>query len=301
YLPVVSTRIDIATWRSITHRLLRTLEAYRVPAIGFVNESKLGEGGRMDSSRVALLREWAVAGFELGNHTLSHNSLHNVPLAAYESDVVWGEPVTRSLLARHGKKLRYFRHPYLHTGRTLATKHAFEAFLDSLGYTVAPVTIDNSDWMFSRALDNARDDGDTAAVRRVTQAYVPYMERVTEFWEGQSTAILGREIPHVLLIHANAINADQLDELLAMYRRRGYRFIPLAEALRDSAYRSRDTFTGNAGISWIHRWAITRGVPRETYRGEPDVPADVAKLSRERPKPTNVRTSPASLHGTAKS
>jgi hypothetical protein len=62
-----------------------------------------------------------------------------------------------------------------------------------------------------------------------------------------------------------------------MMERRGYRFITLADALTDEAYKSDDTFTGPAGISWIHRWALTRGVKDDFFRGEPRTPAFVMK------------------------
>lgn len=281
-LPVVSTRRDLDHWRDVTRRLLRTIRAHRVPAVGFVNENKLVTADTVEAARVAVLRQWTDAGLELGNHTYSHPSLHSTDLEAYEQDVIRGEPVTRGLLEEKGARLRYFRHPFLHTGRSLETRQEFEAFLHARGYTVAPVTIDHADWIFARAYDRARDAGDHAAMRRVTEAYLPYMRSAIEFWERQSVAILGREIPQVLLLHANALNADRLDALLKMLEGRGYRFIPLEEALRDSAYRSEDRFTGAGGISWIHRWGLTRQVPKETYRGEPEPPEDIVRMSEGR-------------------
>jgi hypothetical protein len=54
-----------------------------------------------------------------------------------------------------------------------------------------------------------------------------------------------------------------------MFRRRGYRFVSLAEALSDPAYSQPDTFVGRYGSSWLHRWARADG--REV-RWEPDAP-----------------------------
>jgi len=51
------------------------------------------------------------------------------------------------------------------------------------------------------------------------------------------------------------------------------------EALKDNAFTSADTFTGAAGISWIHRWAITRGVAKDFFKGEPATPEFVMKLA----------------------
>jgi hypothetical protein len=100
------------------------------------------------------------------------------------------------------------------------------------------------------------------------------------FYEAQARAIAGREIPHVLLLHANALNAATLDPLLARLRRRGYRFVPLDEAVRDVAYRMADSYTGPAGITWLHRWALTAQVDRRIFAGEPGVPDWVAQLAR---------------------
>lgn len=54
-LPVVGTR-DITAQQRITRKLLRSITSNKVPAIGFVNENKLLEGGVEDEHRVALLQ-----------------------------------------------------------------------------------------------------------------------------------------------------------------------------------------------------------------------------------------------------
>jgi peptidoglycan-N-acetylglucosamine deacetylase len=74
----------------------------------------------------------------------------------------------------------------------------------------------------------------------------------------------------VLLIHASQLNADLMPDLLAMFRRRGYTFVALEEALRDAAYTLPDDYAGPGGFSWIHRWSKTKGMPN---KGEPDPPA----------------------------
>ena len=43
-----------------------------------------------------------------------------------------------------------------------------------------------------------------------------------------------------------------------------------------SAYQSADAYVGPAGITWLHRWALTRGMPGATFAGEPEVPQDIA-------------------------
>lgn len=80
-------------------------------------------------------------------------------------------------------------------------------------------------------------------------------------------------------MHANSINADHFDELLAELKKRGYKFITLEKALKDPAYSSPDTFIGGGGISWLDRWALTRGVPGGFFAREPRTPEFVMKLA----------------------
>ena len=115
-------------------------------------------------------------------------------------------------------------------------------------------------------------------MKRVGEAYVPYMENKIDYWERQSVKLFGREVRQTLLIHANFINSDYLDDLAKMLKKRGYEFVTLEEALKDEAYLLPDTFIKRAGISWLHRWALDRG--RETVLpDEPKVPDFVMKAA----------------------
>ena len=276
-LPVISLRRDLATQATITRKLLHAIKSHRVPAIGFVNENKLLTNGQRDERRVALLRRWLDANLELGNHTFSHPDLHRTPLDTFKEDVIRGEGVTSRLLTAKGRALRYFRHPFLHAGSNIETKRKFEEFLAERGYRIAPVTIDNSEWIFARAYEKALVRGDKQMAERVAEAYIPYMEKKFAYFEQQSMALFGYEMKQVLLLHANALNADYFDKLARMIKKRGYEFISLDEALTDKAYTSPDAYAGPGGITWIHRWAITAGKDDDFFRGEPRTPAFVMK------------------------
>ena len=105
--------------------------------------------------------------------------------------------------------------------------------------------------------------------KRLGEDYLRYMEEIFAFWEDVAQDVVGRPIPQVLLLHANAINADHFDRLAGMMKRRGYRFVSLGEALRDEAYRLPDTWVGRWGLSWLHHWALTAG---KTRAADPDPP-----------------------------
>jgi peptidoglycan/xylan/chitin deacetylase (PgdA/CDA1 family) len=277
-MPVVTTQRSIEARRDITKRLLGHIKKAKVPAVGFVNENKLYRNEQRAEDEIALLKLWLDAGLELGNHTYSHRSLNRIPIEDYKADLLKGETITKELLRSKGQGMRYFRHPFLQTGRSLEVKADFHAFLKERGYTIAPITFDNADYIFARAYDNARDKNDRDLIKRVGEAYVPYMESKIAYWEQQSQKLLGRNMSHTLLLHANSINAEYFDDLAAMLKKRGYKFITLEEALKDEAYNLPDTYFGPAGISWLHRWARDKGrdfiVPNE-----PLVPEFVLKAS----------------------
>jgi peptidoglycan-N-acetylglucosamine deacetylase len=262
-----------AALATMTAKLLAALGARGVPAVGFVNEGKLdvtGEDEAGRAARIGVLAQWTAAGLELGNHTYSHESLNRLPLAAFEADVVRGEPVTRRLLAERGQRLRWFRHPFLQVGLELDKRRAFEAWLGERGYRVAPVTVDNDEWIFAFLYADALRRGDGALAERIAADYLETMERVFAFIEATSHALLGREPAQVLLLHANQLNADHLGELLDAVARRGYRFVTLDQALDDPAYARPDDYVGAWGISWLHHWEITEGRKRSP---SPDPPA----------------------------
>jgi peptidoglycan/xylan/chitin deacetylase (PgdA/CDA1 family) len=263
----------------ITTDLLATLARHGVPAVGFVNEGKLETGGEVDVFRLGLLERWLEAGQELGNHGFAHLDLHNVPPEEWKADVVRGETQTRKLVEASGGKLRYFRHPFLHTGLSVEVQADTYDFLASRGYTVAPVTIDNSEWVYGRAYARAYNDDDEEMQQRIGRDYIRYMLEVVDYSEGQSEAIVGRFIPQVLLVHAYALNADWLDELLIALERMGYGWVSLEEALEDPVYgRPIDGWTGMGGITWLHRWALTEGLDRSVFKGEPEPPEWVAAI-----------------------
>jgi peptidoglycan/xylan/chitin deacetylase (PgdA/CDA1 family) len=273
-LPVVSRNFQAAADHDrITRQLVGALGAHRVPAIGFVNEGKMYRDGQVDFGDVALLRQWTQAGLELGNHTYAHLDLHTTPIDDYLAGIVRGDAITRDVLAKAGKAPRYFRHPFLHTGRSLGDRARVDSVLAARGYRVAPVTIDNSDYVFAAAYDAALGRRDSVQAAKIGAAYVDYMDRIFAYYEAQTATIIQRNIPHVLLIHASLLNADWFDRLATMIERRGYTFVSLDEALKDSAYRSADTYVGPAGITWLHRWAITRGMRGDVFAGEPEVPS----------------------------
>lgn len=281
-------RMPAAEITTMTAKLLGTLRDQKIPVVGFVNEKKLYKLGEVDE-RIKALQMWLDYGFELGNHTFSHPSLNQVGLKVWEDDVIQGETVTRMLLAQRKMKLRYFRHPYLDTGRDLQTRREAEAFLIQRGYRIAPITLDGWDWMFAGLYEDARKRNDTAFQQQIVKEYLAHHDAICAYAEQLSARIVGYEPKQILLLHASNLEADHIGELLDILRKRGYRFIALEDALSDSAYSLPDTYVGEEGTGWIEHWAITQG---KIPQGEPPIAQWVIDRTKELHLSTGQVTAP---------
>jgi peptidoglycan/xylan/chitin deacetylase (PgdA/CDA1 family) len=268
-LPILSTTpISLDEAAVVNHRILTTLRKHGVKAVGFVNEDRLLRRGSIDAG-VALLDAWLEAGMELGNHNFGHVGLWTSTLAENQDAVIKGEVLTRWITAQRGAPLRYYRHPFTQTGRDDGEKAAFESFLASRGYTVAPFTIEHDDYLFSCVYDKLLAKGDTAERAVIADEYLAHLANAVPVFEQMSTELFDRQIPQILLIHVTRLNADLLDRMLLLLRRMGYTFITLDDALRDEVYRAPTKASMQYGPSWLARWARAAGRKLSVY-GQPD-------------------------------
>ncbi len=277
-LPMADGDTDVVEIERKTKALLASLVRHRVPSIGFVNEGQLYVKDGTDA-RINVLRMWLDAGMTLGNHTFSHASFSRTPVQQFMDEVIRGEVVTRGLMKEKGFDKLYFRFPHNNTGVTKEAKEAMQTFLKSRGYEVTPFTIENEDYVFAPVYRRAKRKKDEALAERIRAAYIAHLDTKFDYYERRSQMLFGREIKQIFLIHANEINADTLDGLIEKLKGRGYSFITLDEALKDTAYQTRDEYVGDTGISWLHRWLIALG--REfDYRDDPDPPKFIIDLWR---------------------
>src|ERR1700752_607011 len=270
----------LSSAQAATSKILSTLKKYKAPAVGFVNERQLEFGNDRDA-RTSLLRQWVQSGMVLGNHTYSHPDFNQLTVEQFEEQIVKGDVVTRKLMASRRPYQLYFRHPMTHTGDTNEKKEAIENFLAERGYKVTPHTIENSDFIFNVAYVLAMQKGDTALAKRVRDAYLDFTFAATDFAEKISPQVFGREIPQILLIHSNDINADSLDEMLRRFGERGYTFVTLHKVMADPAYQTKDTYISRYGPTWLFRWSKSKGMNLD-FSGDPDPPKWVMDLYNSR-------------------
>lgn len=227
-----------------TGRILAALRRHDAPAIGFVDCARIGPGAQV-------LRLWLDAGQRLGNHTANHVDLNRAEPSAWAAAA---RSCDRDLRALTGDSTVYFRYPYLHRGRTPARFRAGKQTLAELGAPIAPVTIVTLDWLLAVPYTSALRAGNEARAREIGAAFIDHVARTAAHYREVAQKRVGRDIAHVLLLHANALVADYLDELLGRLSQDGFRFVPLEYALRDPVYALPDDYIGPEGLSWLYRF-----------------------------------------------
>ena len=168
----------------------------------------------------------------------------------------------RPLLVANGHKLQFFRFPYNDTGDTQAKHDDFAAFLKAHGYQLATCTIDTSDYIFAAAYARAVGSNESIMAAQIRREYLVYSATEIDYYAALNRLVLGYEPAEVMLIHDSLLNADSIDDLLALFRDRGYKFVRLGEAQHDPAYAIPDTLVTKYGMMWGYRWAKERNLGR---------------------------------------
>lgn len=279
-LPVVNYGITDSTYqKALFSKIVTSLYKFNVPAIGFVNEKKLHDNNGEIAYQVNLLRDWLAHRLDLGNHTYAHPDYNDVSFRNYAEDIIKGEPILKRILTEQGKSLKYFRHPFLHVGNNKAKADSLVDFLDTRNYTVAPVTIDNDDYLFALAYKRTKDKKDTTLMRRIGRDYIAYMEQKLNYYEMQSNHLFGRDCNQILLLHTSSLNSDYMDSLIVLYKIHHYAFVSMDNALKDPVYKTSVSVYGKWGISWIDKWALSAGKKGDFFKDDPTTPEYIQKLA----------------------
>lgn len=277
-LPFVGPTKPGDTHAAATERILATLAARTTPVGVFVTCSRIGEGEE------ALLQRWKATGAEIGNHSTAHRSVDDLGPTAWAADVKACGERLHALLGADAAP--WFRYPFLQRGRKVEARDAAAAAVDAMGYRTAPVTIDTADWLLSKLYVEALEAGDAARAKDIAAAHVEHVVATARQARATAQRRLGRDVAHVLLLHVNALEADNLGAALDALAAEGFAFVPLSEAMEDPVYAQRDDYAGPIGLSWLYRlapaeggsWAFERGQMRaiDARFGAKPLPTDRA-------------------------
>lgn len=210
--------------------LLAALARHQVTAALFVTTAN----GADRPEGLALARAWGEAGHRVGNHTVTHPDL-NAPattLAAYQAELKACDAVLRSLPGFRP----WFRFTFLREGNTPEKRDGMRAFLAAEGYRNAHVTLDTSDWRLDGALRQVLEANPEADLAPIRTAYLAHLKDRAQAYRDLSRTLFGRDIPQVLLLHHNLLNALFLDDALAQFKAMGWTFVTPDAAYADPVF-----------------------------------------------------------------
>jgi peptidoglycan-N-acetylglucosamine deacetylase len=225
-----------------------------------------------------LLQAWSDAGHIIGNHTYSHPaySSSKVTAAIFGADILHGEEVLKGF--RGFQKI--LRFPYLKEGDTAEKRDAMRVFLAEHGYRTGHVTIDASDWYYDQRLRARIEKEPGFDVHRYREPYLEHIWDRATFYDTLGRDVLGRSIPHTILIHYNLLNALFLGDLLAMFQTKGWQLVSAEAAFQDPVFsRQPDIVPAGESLVWALAKESGRFESRLRYPGESDE-YEKAKLDR---------------------
>ncbi|MBI3730815.1 MAG: polysaccharide deacetylase family protein [Burkholderiales bacterium] len=181
-----------------------------------------------------LAKAWGDAGHAIGNHTMSHPDLHSdkVSLAQYQQEILDCDQIISTLPGYQ----KWYRYTYLREGNTPEKRDGMRNFLKQKNYRNAYVSLDTSDWRLNEKLVAVLQKNPQADVSAIKRAYLTHVRQRAEAYRALSWQLQGRDIPQVLLIHHNLINALWLEDVLAQFKDMGWKFTTPAAAFSDPVY-----------------------------------------------------------------
>ena len=194
------------------------------------------------------LAVWDRTNHIIANHTYTHRRTY-----ARMSFEDFSEEVrkTDDVLSGFRNFQRYFRFPALMEGDTQEKRDQMRAFLKQAGYRQGYVTIDTSDWYVNVRLINRLRQNPEADLTPYRDYYLKHLWERAQFYDGLSQQVLGRSVRHTLLIHHNLLNALFLNDVIDMFRSKGWKFVSASEAFQDPVFQMEpDVVPAGESILW---------------------------------------------------
>ncbi len=248
--PVVSPS-PLFSAREQNQKILEAFDKHGITGALFVC------GMRVDNAEgKALLAQWDARNHQIANHSYSHHYLPSkkMSLETYRDDFLKVEP----LLSRLKNFSKIYRFPYLKEGDTLEKRDGMRAALVKNGYEQGYVTIDASDWYIDERLIEKLKTNKNVNLTPYRDYYLAHMWDRANYYNALSKKVFGREVKHTLLLHHNLLNALFLDDLMAMFKEKGWRIISSREAFTDPVFKMQPAILP-AGESII--WAAAKANP----------------------------------------
>jgi peptidoglycan/xylan/chitin deacetylase (PgdA/CDA1 family) len=267
----IAITMDDLNWQAIPEamrreageRILRALDRQTVRAALFV----IGENGDTPIGR-PIVREWSKRGHMIGNHTWSHRWIDAVPAEQFGQDILRCDAFVRQFPTFRP----YFRFPMLKEGGTRERRDWMRAFLKQNGYRNGAVTIDASDWYYDNRLRKCMDERPNFDVNLFREPYLAHLWDRATYYDRLAREVLGRAIPHTILVHYNVLNSYLLGDVMDMFLMRGWQLVDAERAFQDEVFaRQPDTVPAGESLVWALAKETGRYDSKLRYPGEDDV------------------------------
>ena len=200
--------------------IIDCIQKNQIPVTGFIIAETV------KANNWPALERFRNTGNGLGNHTLTHLSLNQVDAVSYIDNIAEADRILKPVLTQP----KYFRYPYLAIGKGEKKEQVLD-YLVASNYHVAPVTIDTKDFVFNQQLLAVPEIERREFIEELIPVYLDYILLQTLDAEQFNRSIHHVDRAQILLIHANLLNAYVLGDIIKLYKKLGYRFVSLEQAL----------------------------------------------------------------------
>lgn len=171
----------------------------------------------------------------------------------------------------------YFASHILRRVKTEQKISQFREFLKERGYRNGHVTVDASDWYVDSRLRMRLLTDPTTDIQGFKEFYLEHLFERAVYYERLSYKLTGRHINHTLLLHHNLAAALFLDDLIALFKEKGWKIISAPDAYQDKVFQQ-ESRNVPAGESLI--WSLSK--QSESATDPLRYPAEDIKYEKEK-------------------
>lgn len=256
---------ELQEWNNM---ILCSLDSAEIKAVFFVKT-----GGKSSAKGKFLLESWNSKGHLIANHSYSHPNFNKPKVNA--EDFRYELLKADSLISSYSNYVKLFRFPYLKEGNTPGEIDSIRQIMKDDGYKNGYVTIDASDWYIDSRMRARLKENPQAVLEAFKDFYLQHLFERANYYESMSFELTGRHIKHTLLLHHNLAAAFFLDELIAMFKAKGWNVISADEAFEDPIFSLTPDYAGESLI-----WALAKDSGK--YKDKLRYPAEDSKYEKER-------------------
>jgi peptidoglycan/xylan/chitin deacetylase (PgdA/CDA1 family) len=239
-----TAKTPMMSWQERNQKILQTLQAHQLSTVLFVCRMRVDH-----PEGQALLRAWDNAGHAIANHSVNHPYLggKKATTAQFKRELLGCD----SMIAQYKHYTKLFRFPFLKEGGSAPQRDSMRAVLAANGYQNGYVSIDASDWYIDQKLTDSLRKNPMLDMRPYRDYYIAHILDRAQYYDPLSTALTGRKVQHVLLLHHNLLNALFLDNVIRALAANGWAFHNTTDAYHDQIYQSQpNTIPAGESIVW---------------------------------------------------